>query len=494
MEDSVGKLRGVNFDPEWVTTEPVMAVWEDNAAGHDRYLGSLSGRQSGVNFTMRIGFDPANNGKLLIAFHLPIKFRPSSSTKPKDIYLVLPAEFSQLSVEVTPVKSLSDSELTKAGLVQSAINGPQNVLRGQWKMKQLGYTVMPQGKLKADVRGTPLQLLKDLQALSSVNTFEIILNFSTHAQVQLIRIAEKMSSCTLATPELDLRSMYGRPGTLNAWDQFGIEPVDQAKSGLNPLVPEREGVSLPAYDHLESRPPEILVPYSGSEKESPMPQGLFDEQCIAPETPPENNRKRKRGWNTEESAAATSTAPAHLGGPERTHENETRQPIPIPSTAPQAHDHLHLSQRTDTTETDLFARMVQWLLAAWEILPTAHTCLRADLLALGAAARSSDSTRFAVLRSQATTRLVMFVAKENVAASHSSQEPPAPCSPAPCDFSADTEHVVSWINGVYDAADIVLQRDLVVLAEAALDDAATASNAFMKQKAICIVRASLLFG
>ena len=67
----------------------------------------------------------------------------------------------------------------------------------------------------------------------------------------------------------------------------------------------------------------------------------------------------------------------------------------------------------------------------------------------------------------------------------------------PSDFELEVRDVVRWMNQIYRAADIVIARDLMQLAEVVQEAAANEEQrrkAFRTQKAVCVARVCMCFG
>ena len=142
------------------------------------------------------------------------------------------------------------------------------------------------------------------------------------------------------------------------------------------------------------------------------------------------------------------------------------------------------------SSNDRLDDVARWLSTAWSVLPSAHHDLRAEILALGAA---KDQPSFTNLRVQCSTKLAFAAARAP------KQESSSPTLTEMSEAEAHVQETVRWINGVRSDGDVALMRELVALADAAMDVVESGVDAraekmrdFMMCKARCIASACVL--
>ncbi|KAF2139195.1 uncharacterized protein K452DRAFT_290292 [Aplosporella prunicola CBS 121167] len=515
-------LQPVDAALNWLVIERVLAEWNDPATSDRRYLGTLSSVNGAANFTLAIGYG-ATTRQLFISLHLPIKLRASTSSKLKHMYYVVPVEAlgskgSQpaLFVDVSRTEDVPEQtlpELRKAGLVE---NGSKRIIRIGFRLKERGYVIMPQGSLSRPPQGTPLRLLQNLRSLSEqAAAFDLYLKYNDYDYVELCRVCENVSKIHLTTPALDVKSLFKGLGAVNVWEQYAMPSETRDKYPTKLHFADRETSPPPQYDRVTPSPsPLVLVPASslGSSPKQPSVDRPQHGLSVIPETPEaympasaQASRKRK------------ATSPLSGGFKAHDHDDQledahsSQQDLYGMSSAPsvgitagqaspcetpsQRLLQQHENAQPDTvTQNDvdpaLFADMVQWLEWAWSALPSAHLHLQAELLALGAAVCNVNAEAFADQRAVCMAKLLFLVTDANRVTGETEDEHPP-------DFELEVRDVVRWMNQIYRAADIVIARDLMQLAEVAQGAAANDEQrrkAFRTQKAVCVARVCMCFG
>ncbi|KAK8151196.1 hypothetical protein BC567DRAFT_268351 [Phyllosticta citribraziliensis] len=414
----------------WNVTERVVAEWTDDDLNRRRQLGTLNTKtnsQSGPNLTLAVGH---RHDSLLILLHMAIKLRPSTGSKPKHMFFVLPTG-SLLRPPVCQVLDPSQVPETilcaavkqaKSEAVESgAPSNPKRVIKMRVQLKDPGYVIMPHTTIERQIQGSPRRLLEDLRSLSDSLSFDIYLRFNTFAEVGLRHAARMVQDGPVTTPTVHIHRMFNGVGATAAWDQYLLPPsykanppVDSCKH-VQVLVP-RSSEASPSRDFFLANAHD-----DGVIKETPPPPPPLPPppQAIPP-TPPRIGKRK-----------ATSPPPAS--------------------------DDL----------VDGFGSFCNllclWLEWAWTILPDAHEVIRDDLIALGRAICAADQTIVDGLRAQCT-KCIIFTATDRslVAGGSKSQQP----RQQQRDLETEFQDLVQWINHADRFADMVLSPKLFALAKA----------------------------
>ncbi|KAF2135663.1 uncharacterized protein K452DRAFT_166326, partial [Aplosporella prunicola CBS 121167] len=233
---------------ETMLTAPALVAWQDEAMGQRRHLGCLTvnGVPRRVNFTLEVRFDVAKNSTLLLAFHMPVKLRPSRRESPKHMYLVIPSEQLRLSWAAT--NSSSDSIHSET---RPCLEPDTPVIHIRLDLARPPAVAMPalRRKLQRPIVGAPSGLLSCLHSLTQTMQLDVYLSDADDQRTQacLAALAARMRLTPLATPALDLDATYSAgAGGIDLWNDYPCEPgiADAGKGPWNPLAPP------PAYDEV----------------------------------------------------------------------------------------------------------------------------------------------------------------------------------------------------------------------------------------------------
>lgn len=501
MEDEGPSLALVDSQLDWIVKRKhTFVVWHDSA-GNAQSLGQLSSHNRKSRFTISIGYD-VQKGRLLIMLHLPISLRASSKTKPRDMFLVVPTESLKIGDAESAFPALSSDNVSKT-LVDQLKNVPfaesNRLLHIPFALSQPSNVVMPKENYPSNVKGTPLKLLSSLKSLSESLSFDAYINFNSYAQLGLQQICKTLDRCT--TPTIDLDHMYGRGGGLNLWQCQGLHKDTQEAAKVpnvlrdaSPPPPYEPATCLPFPQVQSSRQispalrdpsPAVLVPRSDS-GDPPCPPTLDDPSFIA-ESPRaiqdllDRAEERYSGPATPEYEQHLSDSPVFQPTRKRKVRSSSlvdeRQALPGSASCHHSANHADLQRHAlhagshprdfsvqSQTPGSLLMEIVYWLFTAWKMCADAHVFLRAELLALGAAAGSGDTGAFDQARTVCSSRLALRVAEARVFINGvTSQVDNTPVQVGP-DSEEFMMHVVGWINAVERGTDLLILDDLVLLA------------------------------
>lgn len=261
-EAKINKALGVDF--QWVVADRVIAAWEDEGQAHDvHYLGRLSSHNRKAEFSLMLGHLPEEENVSLLLFHLPLRVRAGSASKPIDLFVVIPVESfhsaSPLSVGAATASEIPEPHLD--AIKSAGLDNCPNVLRVQFNLKEPGYVMMPRMKVKSALVGTPRELLLNLRSLSRALSFNVYLKRNTYSQVALANFSSAVLQGDARTPALRLKSMYlGRGAKRDAWDLFGLNASDTPTKAVNPLAAKalesdrEDGAPPPPYEQAVQTP------------------------------------------------------------------------------------------------------------------------------------------------------------------------------------------------------------------------------------------------
>ncbi|EKG11780.1 hypothetical protein MPH_11275 [Macrophomina phaseolina MS6] len=531
-EERVNKALGI--EPRWAVADRAMAAWEDRA--HNvHFLGRLSSHNRKTEFSLMLGHFPADTNAFVLFFHLPLRIRAGSASKPIDLFLVLPVESFE---STTPFNAapVSTSELPEShvdALKSAGLNSPLNVLRVQLRMREPGYVLMPRMKIKNELLGTPRDLLLSLRSLSQASSMTVYLKKNTYAQVALNELGSAASDHAAYTPGFRLRSMYqGRGAKQGAWELFGLTESDALLRKGNPMAAigmeaEREGSAPPPYEEAVRTPtpsPKDPAPHTPERKphekqlEAPQTPDVFvkDSQSCIEETPPARTpiekASRKRAFAEAQSPSTsdketetrrTSKSLVRLplftdstsipGSPpliERPHSSPPaiNQPLPrhgfsIASAASPPPDDLS----TDT----LLREIATWLQDGWVVDANVHQKLLLPLLALGYHARWRHLRDFDLAKGRCTSQLYIRIAAQSTQADQPSVD-------RDIDVEEEMAHLVAWANeSIFRGVESVLREETAQLGAAAArvcDSGLGAKEEYTRQKALWVASVFVCFG
>ncbi|KAG9764587.1 hypothetical protein KCU73_g897, partial [Aureobasidium melanogenum] len=451
----------------------------------------------------------------------------------------------------TPIQADGRADLESAGLSDC------NLFHLSFRLAKPCDVIMPRAKRQKPVKGTPRELMSRLKSLSETSSFDIYFRFDTFAQLELRRIFASISTNQFSIPTLLLDSMYdGRGGGVNLWLNQGLDfEYEKEKYQSHPELPQ---ASLPPPPYTRdtipsldlNKPPapletpvDVEVPVSDVSVTSLSLHNDSDGEGV-PETPfcvrmrrimdyrsptvehpsratfkraasvgsmpdsdlrlklPRTCRSPSLGSLFREASApvmfnddrAATVAPHEvIAQNKETDQNAALCPAPVlretfaPSSVNIGNARI-VTQQPDSP-TSRTEEIANWLFNAWTVLPSAHYDLRDQLLGLGTA---SDEL-FAQARIESTTQLAFAAARTP------QSKVTADCIKDVSDAEKQVREVVRWINNVKYDADVLLLRDLVALAGAAMevvysapDVKAGRMNDLLMCKARCIARACLL--
>ncbi|KAI5239339.1 hypothetical protein E4T42_08737 [Aureobasidium subglaciale] len=497
---------------KWVVDKPCFVSWASKEEG-PMCLGQLSPLNASSRLTIKIGWRP-NTDELLIALHLPISIR--ASKHPRDMFMIIPCDFdaSVVDTSFTPVQADGRADLESAGLADC------NLFHIPFSLTKSCEVIMPRAKRLKPVKGTPKELMSKFKILSETLSFDIHFRFDTFAQLELQRIFASVSQ--LNTPTLLLDGMYdGRGGGVNLWVNQGLfsesSEIPDNEQCLSIADPLQQEFPPPPYTSdtipsLDLNKPHVEVPFSDANVASMSIHKDSDVEGVS-ETPFWTRMRRIMDYrspslepprrDTSKRAASVDSLPDGAAYRKKQiclFRSPRLEPalFELSATLARSKDSLifpidgMLSAPPASNRTnDKIEEIARWLCNAWEILPTAHLDLRTQLLALGTA---GDANEFAKARVECSTQLAFAAART------AKQEHPRTLHfLSMSDAEQQVREVVEWVNSVKPDADLVLMRDLVALAEAALsvvDFEMDSESGKMKNlvmcKAKCIASACLL--
>lgn len=217
---------------DWVVRKRrAFVTWQDDGANR-RCLGQLSPHNLKTHFTLWIGRNVQKN-QLLVMLHLPISLRASSSTRPRHMFLIVPAESLHVGTADESFEALTADQVLQSlpDAFQFPLSAECNrLLRIPIKLQKKSSVLMPTDEYRGMVKGTPLKLLSELKALSESLSFDVYMNFNSYAQLDLCHIRDKLHNEGLTTPAIDLDRMYGRGGGFDLWHAQGLRNNTDAKA------------------------------------------------------------------------------------------------------------------------------------------------------------------------------------------------------------------------------------------------------------------------
>ncbi|KAI5247530.1 hypothetical protein E4T43_02037 [Aureobasidium subglaciale] len=432
------------------------------------------------------------------------------------MFMIIPCDFDASVVDTSfaPAQADGRADLESAGLADC------NLFHIPLSLAKPCEVIMPRAKRQKPVKGTPKELMRKLKSLSETLSFDIYFRFDTFAQLELQRIFASISQ--LNTPTLLLDSIYdGRGGGVNLWVNQGLfsesMEVPDKKQCLSITEPLQQEFPPPPYTSdtipsLDLNKPHVEIPFSDASVVSMSIHKESDVEGVS-ETPfwarlqrimdyrsPSLDPPRRDTFKRAASVGSSPDGVAHRKKQICPFRSPRLEPAPCELSAPFALskdpsvftiDGTLASPPASDRTNDKVEEIAHWLCNAWDILPTAHLDLRTQLLALGTAA---DVSAFAKARIECSTQLAFAAARAL------KQEPSTTLQLlSTSDAEQQVREVVKWVNGVNSDADIVLMRDLVALAEAALtvvgsemDSKSGKTKKFVMCKAKCIASACLL--
>lgn len=535
MDPHSRELRVLGTRLEPVIQTHVLVEWRHGGSGRTMRLGRLDGTAGGAN-KARLTLDIRQNGKAtLISIHVPVKLRPSTSERPRDMFLVVPAERLLASVAAYNV----DGDDTRA-------------LKLCLGLGQRAFTVMPvpRRRTQRPLAGAPAEIVKSLKVLSEVQNLTLHLPNNEPTCSRLSDALDALQAEDAQTPLIDYHSTYdhGTRADVNCWSEY---PYRDEKAGLpwNPFVED----APPPYDEAVQTPhlqPDRKSPDADAASARSGPSAVL----IWNTEPTESNKEfkdasplnpgRKRTisdclsdaadkarqldyWLDAGTLSPTEADPTQEDGgrdsslpggdadeancPERpeTVDNHpminTSQPLPsqevadarstpscVPCTLPQDPEGTSSSGISSAVlfTPDPFYDLTQWLLYTLKARPSVHDEFRIQLLELGLYARTRATELFKSARDECMRSFIRKAAAAGDAAP----------SPWPAVLEDQVEYLRCWVNAnVAHNADVHLVGQLVDLQRAATraieagDDGALLHD-FERARAICLATAFLLYG
>lgn len=499
------------LDPslQWIIAENALADWcPDNAGSHRRCLGMLSNRNRTSSFRFAIGHDPTSN-TLLIAFHLSFKPRPSTSAKPKHVFVIIPTERSGVEdsgdilnsavINTDDVDEATLEQLRQAGLVGSVARGPQRISKIQLRLESPGYAIMPQATIGKAIEGTPLELLQNLRSLCEAKCLDAYVGFDVQTHGRIERVQQILQQGTPSMPTINIESMYNGLGAMNVWHQYGLRDDHKTRTHQPPAMGREHSPPPPPYPDTAPGPG---VPPSSPQFPQPMPASQATEVLSTPEWLPsipailvpcsETDSPDLRPSSCETSYPRDTSVASDTPMPEPLSRKRRATSDP-PSDG-------HLSERSYSSGTisaetpGLMCDFARWLDWAWSWLPEAHERLRDQMLALGRAARAGDVAAFEDIRADCSSRLMFLVADDKDAADRALTREHVTDAETPAsrgrDFQAEVRMVVRYTNGINGEADRLLDTALFQLARTAR--CGGQERAFELRKAMFVARACVM--
>ncbi|KAK8176194.1 hypothetical protein BKA81DRAFT_24095 [Phyllosticta paracitricarpa] len=462
MKDTFDQV-ALNHPLAWKVTESVVAEWTDADSDRRSQLGTIDTKncRTGPNLVLAVG---CRDNTLLIIIHIAVKLRPSTGSKPKPMFLVLPVEslLHPPSCEVLGSNKVSENTLTALGKwdgESGTKSNPKRIIKSHFQLKDSGYVIMPQATIQRQVQGSPRSLLEDFRSLSNSLSLDIYMRFNTFAEVGLRQASQIISNGQAATPTIHVHRMFNQIGAINIWDQYLLPPQYKEKSPV---------------DEPRHRP-QVLVPRSvqASPSHKICPANTDEGPFAIKETPPPLPQKSPSSLQPRQCTATspTSRPPSLL------------PPQPPKSPQPRKRRAMSPPPADDDDLESFCSLMFLWLPWAWTILPDAHEVIRDDLIAMGRAICAADRATVAKLRAQCTKRIIF------TAIDRSSPRPRQAAAPTMAELEKEFVDLVQWINHAACFADIVLEPKLRAMAEAVR---ARDMPALVQSKAECIVAAITL--
>ena len=397
---------------EWIVGgHQVGAQWEDKELETTRHLGGPS-PVHGNDGSLRLWFAlDQDKNEMLVALTMSVKSRSKSKARPRNFFLVVPAEDLRISSAMHDFHPISPELVPEALFERSADTVSANATRILHVSFALGHkrtcgVVMNGRPYSGKMRGTPFTLLDGLKSLSEARQFDLYLKFSSYAQVGLQRLIRVMDRNTaFFTPHVDLNNIYGSgwDGAYDLWEAQGWHKAQDVlarkRKACSPTV-EDPIEALPAYNH-KLAPPAYATSHL-------LPQ--------IPHTPPaEQPRQHSYHVASPSSIVCDSIAPGISGTPCSPYpiiiSGSTSQKSPASAanspltTLYPAVDALLLPQLYDS-------EMGMWLLTAWNLIPNIHFTLIQELLAVSAAVNNNDPSGYRAARMVCARKLAVLVADQ----------------------------------------------------------------------------------
>ncbi|KAL1644250.1 hypothetical protein SLS58_004530 [Diplodia intermedia] len=474
----INKMLGV--DLKWVVADRVVAAWEDDTPDHVHSLGRLSSHNKKADFSLLLGHSTEDRNACVLLFHLPLRVRPGSASKPTDLFLVLPPDTfsSPTPLEITTATTSEIPNPHLDVLRSTGLSDAVCAVRLAFNLTKPGYVLMPRIKLKHELLGTPRELLLKLRSLSQTTSFDVYLKRNTYSQVALGNFRAALLEGSASTPQLRPKLMYqGRGAKQDAWELFGGLHANNTEPGReNSLVArqdgsDREGSAPPSYKEVvkaspppsekPSKGPDTAEKASGARKTPDAPgQGSIS---VVEETPPAPTQplSRKRTFAEAESPTAS--------------DNEVEAELRKKGSA----------SLDDLTTQDLLREIATWMQDGWAVDTNVHQKLLVPLLALGYHAHQRNLADFDLTKGRCTSQLYIRLAAPSTQGVIS-----LPCSPARAviDVEEDMAHLVAWANGsVFRGAESVLREETALLGAAAArayNGGLKAREEYVRQKAL----------
>lgn len=544
-EANINKSLGV--DLKWLVADRVVAAWEDESQDI-HFLGRLSSHNKKAEFSLLLGHSLEDKNACVLLFHLPLRVRAGSASKPTDLFFILPPEaFS--STTPLGVTTTNTSEITKSHsdvLKSTGLGDSANVIRLEFNLKERGYVLMPRIKMKHELLGTPRELLLSLRSLSQTTNFDVYLKRNTYSQVALSDFSTAALEGSVRTPQLRPKSMYqGRGAKQDAWELFDLHAKDAEPDVKNSLEAraddsDREGSAPPAYKEAVrdstkaiEKPTQDSVAQDVAKKASEAPQMPDDfarrSVSVVQETPPATellpepvieHTSRKRAFAEAESPTASDNeAEAEL----RKKGSKSLVQLPLfadgsspfpgspplierPHSSPPTSDRLGTPQsvghvrsigpsQEDLSTEDLLREIATWMQDGWTVDQNVHQKLLVPLLALGYYAHQRNIRDFDLAKGRCTSLLYIRVATQGVRDAVCLPHHPAE---ADIDVEEDMAHLVAWANGsVFRGTESVLREETALLGAAAArvcDGGLAAREEYVRQKALWVARVFVCFG
>ncbi|OMP89362.1 hypothetical protein BK809_0000017 [Diplodia seriata] len=526
----------LGVDLKWVVADRVVAAWEDDTPDHVHSLGRLSSHNKKADFSLLLGHSPEDRNACVLLFHLPLRVRPGSASKPTDLFLVLPPDTfsSPTPLEITTATTSEIPNPHLDVLKSTGLSDAVGAVRLAFNLTKPGYVLMPRIKLKHELLGTPRELLLNLRSLSQTTSFDVYLKRNTYSQVALGDFRAALLEGSASTPQLRLKFMYqGRGAKQDAWELFGGLHANNTEPGREKSLVARqdgsdgEGIAPPSYKEVvktspppsekPSKGPDTAEKASGVRKTPDAPgQGSIS---VVEETPPAPTQplSRKRTFAEAESPTASDNeVEAELrkkgsmslvqlplfgspipGSPpliERPHSSPPASRIlSLPPFIASARS-IGLSQ-DDLTTQDLLREIATWMQDGWAVDTNVHQKLLVPLLALGYHAHQRNLADFDLTKGRCTSLLYIRLATPSTQGVIS-----LPCSPARAviDVEEDMAHLVAWANGsVFRGTESVLREETALLGAAAArayDGGLKAREEYVRQKALWVANVFVCFG
>lgn len=531
-ESNINKALGV--EPRWVVADRAIAAWEDEMRDV-HFLGRLSSHNRKAEFSLMLGHFPEDMNAFLLLFHLPLRIRAGSASKPIDLFFVLPVESleSTSPLNATPITITKLPEPHIDAIKSAGLDNSTNLLRVQLRLKESGYVLMPRIKVKNELSGTPRNLLLSLQSLSQSRGLTVYLKRNTYSQVALNELSSAVSEGVAHTPAFRFKSLYqGRGAKRGAWELFGLTESDKALKSGNPFIgkgveSEREGSAPPPYEVAVRTPtpsPEDPAQKAATpecrEKEPAAPRTpdfvIRDSQSFVEETPPArliaDQPSRKRAFAEAESPSSSDkeiemkrASKSMLQLPLFADDSASIPGSPpliqrsrsSPPTSNRSLSRRHSftsgalsSPRNDLNTDELLCEIATWLQDGWVVHPNVHQKLLLPLLALGYYARQRDLRSFDLTKGRCTSQLYIRIATQQTQDSAASE-----CGDT--DVEEDMARLIAWANeSIFRGVESVLREETAQLGAVAArvcDDGPVAKEEYTRQRALWVASVFVCF-